>query len=569
MSLRLKTILAIGLVEVLVLMVLGYSTLNAMQRSILQEFDSRIKVTQQLVSGVAKEALIAFDLARLDGVVQELIKDPDIDYVGVSTNNNWISFSGEPVSAAVENESPKTVWSEPVVDTRAAVTEGGQAFGWVHVGFRSDRIQTQLVEVQSRFAAIAVVGLLLSALLSYILGSWLSQRVMRLNDAADRLGRGNFGALVVDRGRDEFAMLSNSFNLMAARLRSEAGQREQAQQSLRDYSDQLDRILSLSEDGFIAFDTTQQMTYANPAAVKILGLEGQPDLDEFSRHLMAVADDWKVDIGDVADGQVHQVHVHRPTPRQIELVSRRINPDIESTARVVYVRDVTHQKEVDRMKSEFLSTAAHELRTPLSSVYGFSELLLSVDYDSETRRELTETIHQQSARLTQLIDELLDLARIEARAGKDFFIKERDMKGFLTQLKDSYMPPVPNRELQIRLPDAIPSVGFDENKLTQAVSNILNNAFKYSPEGGAVELSAILDDSRVGIQVRDQGLGMSQTSVEHIFDRFYRADPSCNIPGSGLGMAVVKEIMDVHGGEIEIHSAMGEGTQVTLWLAQA
>ena len=92
MSLRLKTILAIGLVEILVLMVLGYSTLSAMQRSILQEFDSRIKVTQQLVSGVAKEALIAFDLARLDGVVQELIKDPDIDYVGVSTNNNWISL---------------------------------------------------------------------------------------------------------------------------------------------------------------------------------------------------------------------------------------------------------------------------------------------------------------------------------------------------------------------------------------------------------------------------------------------------------------------------------------------
>ena len=92
---------------------------------------------------------------------------------------------------------------------------------------------------------------------------------MRLNDAADRLGRGDFGALVVDRGRDEFAMLANSFNLMAARLRSEAGQREQAQQSLRDYSDQLDRILSLSEDGFIAFNSTQQMTYANPSAVKI------------------------------------------------------------------------------------------------------------------------------------------------------------------------------------------------------------------------------------------------------------------------------------------------------------
>lgn len=569
MSLRFKTILAIGLVEIVVLAVLGYSTLSAMQRSILQEFDSRIKVTQQLVSGVAKEALIAFDLARLDGVVQELIKDSDIDYVGVSTNNNWISFSGEPVSAAVENESPETVLSEPVVDTRVAVTEGGQAFGWVHLGFRSARIQSQLGEVQSRFAGIAIVGLMLSALLSYILGSWLSQRVMRLNDAADRLGRGDFGALVVDRGRDEFTMLANSFNLMAGRLRSEAGQREQAQQTLRDYSDQLDRILSLSEDGFIAFDSTQQMTYANPAATKILGLEGQPDLDEFSRHLIAMTDDWEGEINDVADAQVYQIHLNRPTPRQIELVSRRINPAAESPARVIYVRDVTHQKEVDRMKSEFLSTAAHELRTPLSSVYGFSELLLSVDYDSDTRRELTQTIHQQSARLTQLIDELLDLARIEARAGKDFYIKERDMKAFLIQLKESYMPPVPDRVLMIQLPDALPSIAFDDNKLTQAVSNILNNAFKYSPEGGTVELSAIVEETKLGIQVSDQGLGMSQTSVDHIFDRFYRADPSCNIPGSGLGMAVVKEIMDVHGGDIEIHSALGEGIQVTLWLERS
>ena len=79
----------------------------------------------------------------------------------------------------------------------------------------------------------------------------------------------------------------------------------------------------------------------------------------------------------------------------------------------------------------------------------------------------------------------------------------------------------------------------------------------------------MLEDSRVGIQVRDQGLGMSQTNIYHIFDRFYRADPSCNIPGSGLGMAVVKEIMDVHGGEIEIHSTLGEGTRVILWLDRA
>ena len=125
-----------------------------------------------------------------------------------------------------------------------------------------------------------------------------------------------------------------------------------------------------------------------------------------------------------------------------------------------------------------------------------------------------------------------------------------------------------DRLLAVELPDQLPAVAFDEDKLAQAVSNIVSNVYKYSPDGGDISLSAIQVGHQVGIQVQDSGLGMSDEAVKRIYDRFYRADPSCNTPGTGLGMSVVKEIIDLHGGQIDIKSESGQGTTVALWLPQ-
>jgi signal transduction histidine kinase len=240
---------------------------------------------------------------------------------------------------------------------------------------------------------------------------------------------------------------------------------------------------------------------------------------------------------------------------------------------VLYLHDVTRETEVDRMKSEFLSTAAHELRTPMASIMGFSELLLHRNFAPEAVKDILQTIHRQAKRLTGLLNELLDLARIESRAGKNF---DFSVQPFTPVLQESLAVSA-GREGQggarLELADDLPRVRMDAAKIQQALLNVLSNAFKYSPQGGDVEVRVWRDrqenHDHLRVAVKDRGIGMTPEQTARVFERFFRADPSGNIPGTGLGMSLVKEILEFHGGGVDVESEAGSGTTVTLWLPAA
>lgn len=222
------------------------------------------------------------------------------------------------------------------------------------------------------------------------------------------------------------------------------------------------------------------------------------------------------------------------------------------------------------MKSEFLSTAAHELRTPLASILGFSELLLHRDYEEAQRKDVTETIYRQSVNLKNLLDELLDLARIEARAGKDFNLQPGSLQGVLEEVCKEFEGLHANRVVKKDFKEPWAVVVFDYAKMQQAIRNVMSNAFKYSGEEKNVECSTIVrkidGGQHFGIRIHDHGIGMSPQELARVGERFYRADTAGSISGTGLGVTLVKEIVDVHGGEVEIDSKVGEGTVVTIWL---
>ena len=245
----------------------------------------------------------------------------------------------------------------------------------------------------------------------------------------------------------------------------------------------------------------------------------------------------------------------------------------DAATKVYYFRDVTRETEVDRMKSEFLSTAAHELRTPMASIMGFSELLLTRKFDENRTSDLLQTINRQSKRLTGLLNELLDLARIEARAGKDFRIERIPLRKLIDDTVAALMMPGDDRPVRMQLPEQLPEISVDAAKMTQALTNILSNAYKYSPNGGDICLDVIEQPAGegkrgglIGIRVTDHGLGMTPEQSAMAFERFFRADDSGNIPGTGLGLSLVKEIVELHGGRVGLESTLGEGTRITLWL---
>ena len=345
---------------------------------------------------------------------------------------------------------------------------------------------------------------------------------------------------------------------------------------LRARTEQMTMMLELSQSGVVYFDGGGCLQQINPALLDMLGLARDAAFD----FDMAALDAWIDERQSGAEaiprplarlyaapgGSGLTVHLAWPQKRVLSIVSACT----QDGGAIFYVRDVTHESEVDRMKSEFLTTAAHELRTPMVSVFGFTELLLNRPVGEERRRDILGTIHRQASLLINMVNELLDLARIEARQGKDMKPRPCRLGDLLEQAVASLMVRGDERRVQVHSPHADAVLQGDPEKLHRALVNVLSNAFKYSPDGGEITLSTaegqLEGRAALGICVQDRGIGMSPEQTRRACERFFRADPSGNIPGTGLGMSLVKEITELHGGQVELVSELGVGTRVTLWL---
>jgi signal transduction histidine kinase len=352
-------------------------------------------------------------------------------------------------------------------------------------------------------------------------------------------------------------------------------------QEIEQYSAQLSVVLALSPDGMVTFDDSHRVRYVNPAFTQLTGLLpgtvlGQDD-SEFSRgldrlclpraHLPALS-------ALAGSGPVtrHVIELANADQTVLEVALRESHAP--GVSHILYLSDITHETEVDRMKSEFLATAAHELRTPMASIYGFAEVLLTQELDAANSKEFLGIIFKQSEMMASILNELLDLARIEARRGADFVFEVTPVLALVEKVVREFKLPAGRASPILITAAAHLSMLADPQKVQQAILNVLSNAYKYSPAGGAVQIelleSAVGAESAplVGIRIVDNGIGMTPAQQIHVFERFYRADTSGKILGTGLGMSIVHEIITLHRGRVELASEPGVGTSVTLWLPE-
>jgi signal transduction histidine kinase len=359
-------------------------------------------------------------------------------------------------------------------------------------------------------------------------------------------------------------------------LRSEATTRRNAQVQILDRQEQLNAVLELSPGGFVSFDKNHCVKYVNPAFHQMMGqpgltLEGLEEHD-FSAWLSSLCDPatrftgvetLRVAAASNAASGSQTIELRDPIKRVLQVQIRLSS--VGSVSQILYFRDITHETEVESLKSEFLATAAHELRTPMASIYGFTEVLMSDSKDPELRQEFLGIIHRQSKLMVQILNELLDLARIEARRGKDFQFRRLDLRDLLADLIRAFQCPAGRTSPELDAPQSPVLVMADSGKLRQALLNVISNAYKYSPAGGPVLVRVDLPaEGRVCIHVSDHGIGMTASQVAKVFTRFYRADTSGKVPGTGLGMSITEEIITYHQGTISIVSSPGNGSKVTI-----
>jgi two-component system phosphate regulon sensor histidine kinase PhoR len=233
--------------------------------------------------------------------------------------------------------------------------------------------------------------------------------------------------------------------------------------------------------------------------------------------------------------------------------------------------DITQLKELDRLKSEFVTNVSHELRTPLTNIRTFVTLLKMGK--PEKLDHYRQVLERETDRLTRLIQDLLDLSRIETNMIKTNLHPE-DITTLLDDLVQSFTFKAQEKQIELNnnWPDSLPLVLMDKDQITQVLTNLLGNALAYTPAHGRIILHAAVrgyhGQEMMAVMVQDTGMGLDEEDKRRLFERFYRghAATESRAPGTGLGLAISKEIMTRHQGEIEVESEVGRGTTFTIWL---
>lgn len=452
--------------------------------------------------------------------------------------------------------------------------------------------KSAVVAAPERQLARDMLVLGLVALLTLVAGVFLlrvllARPVEALAGTATRLAAGDLAARArIERGPSEIVALASALDEMAATLERRTQELERLNQELeRRVAErtaelartlvQLQAVLEATDEGIRFVDTEGKTLLANQTILDLAdNVFHQPRGDSIYRDARPVAaqmadpERYLAEIERIEadpDYEGVQEFEHVPTRRTFRRYTAPVrDPAGELLGRVIVLRDVTEQREAERLKDELVATVSHELRTPLASILGFAELLAERDYDEATRRRFLGTIRDEARRLADLVNDFLDLQRVES-ARFELSPETVELEPLLRELVETTWEQSERHALELAVPAGL-AVVADRAALRRAIGNLLSNAVKYSPDGGRVGVTAEQAEGAVRISVSDEGLGIPREQQHRVFERFFRAESADTreIGGTGLGLALVKEIVEAHGGRVGFVSEEGAGS--TFWL---
>ncbi len=415
---------------------------------------------------------------------------------------------------------------------------------------------TEMTFVQRRvmFAVAVVFGL--AALAGYALSRFIGGRIRRLADTASRLAAGDLSARAPLKGPEELATLGDGLNVMAARIEAQVG----AITGERDRARVL--ISSLAEGVFsVREDSTLRMM--NPSAFRLLDIP--PDhpptrVGELPPPLVRVL---AAAIRDPRDTIETETVLRDGT--ELSVVTARLADPAKGLA--VTMRDVTEERRLERARRDLVANVSHELKTPLAAIKGLLELLESDHVDDAHRREFLDLMSAEAGRLERLVEEQLQLARLDAGA----LPLERDrvdLDALAEGVADSRRPlaDAAGVRLTATTPAAPVTVYADGARIEQILLILVDNALRHTGEGGRIDIGVSVSGTSARLSVADTGEGIAETDLPFVFDRFYRGDRSREGRSAGLGLAIARGLATAHGGLIDVTSRLGEGSTFTLRL---
>lgn len=427
-------------------------------------------------------------------------------------------------------------------------------------------VNTAIGNLRRTVLIASVAGLILTIVFSIISTGAIIKPIEKLTQMTQSLAAGNTNSRVPVDSRNELGQLSQNFNLMADRVREQIDK-------ISEEHRRSETILTNMGEGVLLVNGASEITYANPTAISMLGL---PD-DYVGKALIEI-------------NRIPELQALLQKAEQTETVAfaeirlgNLTEPEAEVTVvpvsagqeYIIVIHDVTKERQLERIRADFVANVSHELRTPLTTIRGYAETLLGEDsIQTKTGEQFLVKILNHSARLSKLVSELLELSRLELG---DIELKRSSchLNTFHEPILDVFEPLLEESGLVLKweIPEELPEVDVDQQLFMQVFVNLIDNAIKYTPDGGTITVSAETDTSDVFdglnitveeiiVHVQDTGIGIPMESQSRVFERFYRVDKgrAQEMGGTGLGLAIVKHIVLRHNGRIWMDSTLGQGS---------
>lgn len=600
-TLRRKILSGYGLVLILLIVVLGWALLNLTQlgqasddilsenyRSILAA-NTMLGALERQDSGVLiyllgdeSEGIAQFQTNRAPFERWLARAEDNITIEGEADILNQIAQAYEAYvaafSATTRADTPAPTLREELQAAFMEVRDACESLRTLNqdtMEAASERTQTVAQQAIWSVGGIGLAALGIGFLFSLLLSKRIVRPVKELQQASQALAEGDYEARVSEKRDDELGALATQFNAMADHL--QAFQDMNVERLIAE-TRKNEAILQHMADGLVIVDAEARITHINPVAEKALGSRGQnahgkpladlidePSLCEALTPPYPTPDDKTSAKTD--DERVLTRTVDGETRYYEYVITRIEGPDTQA---MVLLRDVTHFKEVDRLKSEFVATASHELKTPLTSIAMSINLLLESTETafSEDDLELLEAARDDTERLRTLTQDLLNLSTLEAGGALQIDRQPVPVRHLIDKTVQVMHPQA--REAAIELvdavPDALPAVQADPTKIAWVLTNLVSNALRYTEEGGTVRLRAEQIGDKVHLSVVDNGAGIPYEYQARIFEKFTQVPTDSQTGGSGLGLAISHEVVRAHGGSIWVDSTPDIGSTFTFTL---
>jgi signal transduction histidine kinase len=422
-------------------------------------------------------------------------------------------------------------------------------------------VERARAEVQRALGLTGLVLLALGAVAAWFLARSLAAPLARLTTSARRIARDDYsGPTGVPAGGDEIGELARAFDVMRHRVAD-------VTRSLRDERDVRDAVLESTGDGILMVTRAGETAVANPRWAELVGGDGLRAAADLTRAdgagtLATAATAWLAEPERVVVADVERA---RPQYRRFRCYSAPVRHHGGAPfGRIFVLRDVTRESEAERLRNAFVATVSHDLRAPLAAIGGYTATLLQdSSWDPQTQREFLGIIAASADTLTRLVDNLLDAATLEAGALR-LEPEPVRVERIAERVVAHRQPLTPTHDLRVDVAPGLPLANADPLRVEQVITNLVDNAIKYSPDGGpvTVQVNRGEADATLAIAVSDRGVGLSAEQAERVFDRFYRAADALGTTsrGVGLGLFLCKRLVEAQGGRIWTESAPGQGS---------